>query len=335
MMGQNTRKKTFFSPRIDVSSNESPRKPVAWPNRIFYSFQSFMANLRLGLLVAFLLVVCAKSSAQQLYLDTIYVTYNKACFLVFSESFDPKNDFVDLGNADYVSEIKGNSVSLRSTAPFVAPGRFTIKNGDTFYRGFLAYKLNPPVNFYDYRSSQKPVLSTGPDSLQSGDGMPFSGTAEDSLQPAGVNNNRSLTQAMLQALMQRNPEVFTLGVAKDKIVLSLTNVMINEGITYLKVMLHNKSTKPYVIDFTGFAYSEPGEREGLKRGNGKVNDISPLLQTDIEVVNAGQKQSLGYALPLPKILPRGKLIVTVMEKSDSQTISFEVPAKALLKTKLF
>ncbi|MGI9545356.1 MAG: DUF4138 domain-containing protein, partial [Cyclobacteriaceae bacterium] len=148
-------------------------------------------------------------------------------------------------------------------------------------------------------------------------------------------SNSTLSEAMLQALMQRNPDVYTVGTAKSKIILSLTNVMINEGITYLKILVDNKSAKRFDIDFTGFVYSEPANKDDSLNTKGRVMDIAPILQTNVEVVNANQRRYLGFALPLPKVSKNSKLMVTVIERGTSEVFSFDIPAEALLKTKLF
>jgi len=262
---------------------------------------------------------------QKLDLDTIYVTYNKTCYLIFNQDFDPGSDFIDVSGTDFQAEIKGEAILIKSVAPMVKPAGFMIKNGEQFYHGHLAYKLHPPINFYDYRSPKEPVFSTLSDSAAVSEDRPGEPLVADG----------SLTEAMLQAVMSRNPDVHTVGVAKGKIVLSLSNVLVNEEITYLKILLHNKSDKRFDIDFTGFVYSEPATLLDSGKTNGKVMDIQPLLQTNVEIVNAHQRRYLGYALSLPEVSKRSKLVVTIIERNTSNAISFDIPAGALLKTKIF
>lgn len=263
--------------------------------------------------------------SQKLFLDTVYVTYDKSSYLVFNNQFDA-DDFIEINNKDYQSELKGNTILLKSVAPLVLPSGFTIKNGDLFYTGFLAYKLNPPITFYDFRNPDAPKFASKPDSTT----LQFT---EDNSNPELANS--SLNEAMLQALMQRNPDVFTIGIVKSKIMFALSNVMINEGITYLKISVNNKSTKRFDIDFTGFVYSEPASKQDSLKAKGRVMDISPILQTNVEVVNANQRRHLGYALRIPEVSKHSKLVVTLIERNTSKAISFDIPAEALLRTKLF
>ena len=281
---------------------------------------------RLLLVSAMISLFCYQGLAQKLYLDTIYVTYNKSSYLVFNHSFDPIDDFVEIDGKDYQNELKGNTIILKSAAPLVQPTSFTIKNGGLFYTGLLAYKLNPPITFYDYRNPDEPKFASYPDSA----------TIEAIEHGANLDlANSTLSEAMLQTLMQRDPDVFTIGVAKAKIVIALSNVMINEGITYLKILVNNKSAKRFDIDFTGFVYSEPANKKDSLNTKGRVMDIAPILQTNVEVVNANQRRHLGYALSLPEISKQSKLVVTLIQRNTSQAISFDIPAEALLRTKLF
>lgn len=297
----------------------------AYKQRISYDFRPTTMKLRV-LLIVVVTFLCAEAGAQKLYLDTIYVTYNGTSYLVFNQEFDANNDFVDVSSNEYESEIKGNTILVKSAAPLVQPTSFTIKNGGLFYTGFLAYKLNPPITFYDYRNPDAPNFAS------------YSDTSTIELIESGANldlANSTLNEAMLQALMQRDPDVFTIGVVKAKIVIALSNVMINEGITYLKILVNNKSAKRFDIDFTGFVYSEAANKKDSLKTKGRVMDIAPILQTNVEVVNANQRRHLGYALSLPEVSKQSKLVVTLIERNTSQAISFDIPAEALLRTKLF
>jgi len=277
-------------------------------------------------LIACTILLCKQGAAQKLYLDTVYVTYNKTSYLVFNNPFNINDDFVKVDSKDYETELKGNTLLLKSAAPMVRPSSFTIKNGDLFYTGLLAYKLNPPITFYDYRNPDAPRFASKPDSSTL---LTSEGGIDSEL------GNSTINEAMLQALMQRDQDVFTIGVAKAKIIFALSNVMINDGITYLKILVNNKSAKRFDIDFAGFVYSEPPSKQDTLKTNGRVMDIAPILQTNVEVVNANQRRYLGYALQLPEVAKQSKLVVTLIERNTNNTISFDIPAEALLRTKLF
>ncbi|MGI9542259.1 MAG: hypothetical protein ACR2MX_03310, partial [Cyclobacteriaceae bacterium] len=126
--------------------------------------KSFPIKAKLILLVFFVFFLSVRGKSQKLYLDTIYVTYNKSSYLVFNHQFDPNDDFIDISKEEYQSEIKGNTILLKSSAPMVQPTSFTIKNGELFYTGFLAYKLHPPISFYDYRNPDAPKFASNSDS---------------------------------------------------------------------------------------------------------------------------------------------------------------------------
>ena len=111
--------------------------------------------------------------------------------------------------------------------------------------------------------------------------------------------------------------------------------MTDDYTTYLQVLFNNKSSGHYEIDFVSFQYVEPSRRNSLKKSALKTTDVLPLAQTPLQKIGAYEKQYLGYALPLFNLSNQGKLIITFREKSGSRAIKLAVPAKAMLKTKVF
>ncbi len=273
--------------------------------------------------------------AQYISLDSVFVSHDKTTYLVFDNPFQPNTDFVDLGTTGFHSKIEGEAVFLKASAKGSSPTTLMIKNGDTYYHGVIGYREHPEKMFYDYRrSGTDPNSGTPVPEVKSSQAIPAK-TPGSVNQEVSSNDKQLLVEERLETLMNSPVEIRTLGVVQDRIILAVTNVMADDKALYLKLLINNKSSGKYEIDFVNFQFVEPSKGNSLKKSPSKTIDVYPITQTQGQTVNAYQKQWLGYALPLFNISDRGKLIISFREINGSRILKLEVPAKTILKTKVF
>ena len=273
--------------------------------------------------------------AQYISLDSVFVSHDKTTYLVFDHPFQPNTDFVDLGTTGFHSKIEGSAVFLKASKKGSSPTTLMIKNGDTYYHGVIGYREHPENMFYDYRGSSTDPNSDTPVPEVKSSQVPPAVIRGSENKKVSSNDELLLVEERLETLMNTTVELRTLGVVKDRIILAVTNVMADDNALYLKLLINNKSSGKYEIDFVNFQFVEPSKGNGLKKSPSKTTDVFPITQTQAQTVNAYQKQWLGYALPLFNISDRGKLIISFREINGSRILKLEVPAKTILKTKVF
>jgi len=273
--------------------------------------------------------------AQYISLDSVFVSHDKTTYLVFDHTFQPNTDFVDLGTTGFHSKIEGEAVFLKASTKDSSPTTLMIKNGNTYYHGVIGYRENPEKMFYDYRGSgADPNSGFEAREVKSSQASPAM-IRESENKKVSSDNDLLLVEERLEILMNATVVIRTLGVVKDRIILAVTNVMADDKALYLKLLINNKSSGKYEIDFVNFQFVEPSKGNGLKKSPSKTTDVFPITQTQEQTIDAYQKQWLGYALPLFNISDRGKLIISFREISGSRILKLEVPAKTILKTEVF
>jgi len=272
--------------------------------------------------------------AQYVSLDTIFVSTDKTTYLVFGTAFDPNTDFIDIGTKEFQSKIEGETVFLKASGTATSPTTLMIKNGNTYYHGIIEYRGSPKKTFHDYRQLESAGNLGNSYKTKFSEADPFKFSGEMNKGDSNDHKEELITER-LEIIMNSQVEIRTLGAVKNRITVALTNVMTDEKVLYIKILFHNKSSGKFEIDFVNFQFIEPSKRKGLKKSPKKTTDVFPIKQTPGQTIKAYQKQWLGYALPLFNISNKGKLVIVFRESNGSRVVVLEVPAKAILKTKVF
>src|ERR1035437_332704 len=112
----------------------------------------------------------------------------------------------------------------------------------------------------------------------------------------------------LKFVMTQTAEYNDLGVVKDRLEVSITNIMNDDKNTYLKFVINNNSGSDYNIDNVIFKYVE-GKKKGLQNKEAQIEErISPILEPPHNTIKAYSSSNLGYVIPLFTVSESGVFI---------------------------
>ncbi|MEP2668805.1 MAG: DUF4138 domain-containing protein [Cyclobacteriaceae bacterium] len=247
--------------------------------------------------------------------DTIWVFRERTTLLIFNTPVST----MDIGTRDYGGQIDGTTVLLKpinKTEP--APTSIYIRHGEGFYSGTIAFKpvLDPKLWMLDFSKAKKQEELIN---------------ASRAITPESetiANQTLSRRLGYIEAAKDRYKQ---LADVFDKIVFAVAEIMYDEDTYYLKILVSNRSDRPYEIDFMDFAFVAPG-------GKGKNDVITPgKIKTDNLINKIGEKELkyLCYAIGRHDLPSDGRLEISLRERNGSRRLDLVVGYKDLEEAKSF
>lgn len=261
------------------------------------------------LFLLFLLVTNAFSQAQP---DTIYVSTNKTTTLMF-----PKDVILfDIGSEDFGGMKSNNLLLLKAVIDKAQPTSILVQYGrDEIYHATLVFKADPAKTFLDFRTAELPKVPS---------------EARTAKKDSTATLESQVAEKRLNLLIADTRVSYkTLAIQKEKLILSLSDMMIDEENLYLKVLFVNDSKLDYQIDFVEFVYKEPSEKKELKGGYERKN-VYAKVHNKIDGVRGKDKRFLGYCIPKYALSKKGELEIVVREKNGTRVLELSVPFTEIL-----
>jgi hypothetical protein len=225
----------------------------------------------------------------------------------------PKFQFYDNYSSGKTDVIKLNDNSAPESSITIILDN---ENSDVFF-GTLKIGTNPKI-FYNFSNinSKKNQAETK--------------QLKDSL-----NKKLEITRVeeRLKFVMAKEIEYNDLGVAKDRLEVSIANIMNDDKNTYIKFIIKNNSGSDYNIDNVIFKYIE-GKKKGLKNKEAQIEErINPIVEPDKNIIKAYSSSDLGYVIPLFTVSESGVLIIQMIEKNGTRNPQIKIESKTMLKVK--
>ena len=117
---------------------------------------------------------------------------------------------------------------------------------------------------------------------------------------------------------------------------SVSNIKNDNNCTYIALNIKNKSSVDYKVDIIEFFTVEKLKKGGAKN-NIVINEIKPVLPSDLKIINGYDYKRVVYALP---IFATGDgttngLEVILKEELGTRQIKLEIPIKEFTKAEVF
>ncbi len=256
-------------------------------------------------------------------IDTVYCTDNNTSYLIFKD----KVELVDIGSPeDYVSQIEENSIFIRALKTNVPASTMLLKTGKTFYYGIVNYKKDNKRFLYDFsKPSENMEIS-----------LPKKGSVEEKtsgIDQALVRNsqtNDSLANKIRGVVKAKN-ELSSLGFISSFIEAAVTVIRNDNKNTYLKIVLKNKSSIPYKLDFISFQYFQHMKKGFAKKGKENGKDVFPIEIPAIQEIQPFSTRALGYVIPSFGLADKGYLMILFRESSGDRVLKIKVPGQDIQK----
>jgi len=235
--------------------------------------------------------------------DTIYVSDQAKSYLLFNAPVS----LADVGNPlRFEARIEGNSILVVAIKDSAAATPLYAVVGGKPFTAMLLYKKHPQP-FYDFRGKEEGTTA-------------------------------ATTIHRLQQ-MQEGKDLRYASAAQDGIRLTLTGMLHDLNVTYLKFRVENQTSIVYQTAGIGFERLKRYRKGVLVRDKEAHFPLEAVAHVNTEQVLPYDQAYLYYALPLQAWERKEFLIATLREQkgalSGSRSVRLQLPARLLRKADLF
>lgn len=237
--------------------------------------------------------------------DVVEVTEKKDTHLIFSERIK----YVDFGNntievakteqADNIVRIQANKSNFKPTNVSV------VTASNKFYTFDILYSKNPQMFSYLMGGKEKEVSDT---------------TSVALFEQGTMNQNEQ--EKIANKAMKAPREIYALGAKKSGVTLEVTNIFIRKNMLLLKIVIKNKSSIDYDIDFTKFYVQDIVTS---KKTASQPIDHEPLFMEGFKSkLLSKEKNAFVVALEKFTIPDNKNLIIEIQELNGGRHFQFSI-----------
>lgn len=248
-------------------------------------------------------------------IDTIWVSKERTTIVVFNTPVTT----MDIGTRDFGGQIDATTVLLKPIGKGeLTPTSIYIRHGEGFYSGTIAYKptLDPSLYMLDFSKAKKAQEIINENRAIT--------TESESLERQEIARRLGFVEAAKDRIKQSAD-------IKDKIIFSVSEMMYDENRYYFKLLVSNRSSTTYEIDFMEFTFVAPG-------GKGKNDAITPgkiVGDNGIKQVGSKEIKYLCYAVNRHDLPSDGKLLISLRERDGSRRMDLTLEYKHLGQARTF
>ncbi len=255
-------------------------------------------------------------------IDTIYCTSTNTSYLIFRD----KVELVDLGNPmAYFSQIEGSSVFIKAQQANSDVSTLLVKTEKDFCYAVIKNCPDNKLFFYDFTKT-KPARKEGTEAEIE------SKSASDT--ESDTKSESSGLSSLISRVAETRNELFSMGFISEFIEAAVTVIRNDSATTYLKIVLTNKSSIPYKLDFISFQYYRHLFKGFAKKGKKNCFDVFPLAIPSFRQIDPLSCRALGYAIPSFGLAGKGYLMVSFRESSGDRILKIEVPGSEIQKARV-
>ncbi len=152
---------------------------------------------------------------------------------------------------------------------------------------------------------------------------------------ATVENKSAKMRERLNSVLTDKIEYSSIGKVENGMTFQVANIKNDDNYTYFKLIIINNTGSDYNIDGIYFKVVE-GKRKGMKKSEAKIEQrIKIEFESPVKVVNAYQKQELGYVTERFTGSKEGSVIIQLRELKGTRNPIIEISGEKMLKVKVF
>ena len=253
--------------------------------------------------------------------DTIYTSTSATVSLLFPDPIT----LADVGSDEYVFEYDGNLLLLKAKKPHAKITSLLVRYGDAFFTGAIGYQAHPDGFHYDYRPTvELPFVSSG----ESPTDLLVLPDPEIASAPKEIAQDSLLLRQQLNTLKQISFEKARVKSRKKGGVFGVLEVVRNsDSCTFIRIRLHNTSTMPFELQFSGLQYRERSKGKGL---DDMVLPMKPCLVELPDIVQPIDQAICLFAIPHFATSKHAKLEVNIQESKGTRAVQLAIPSRYVL-----
>lgn len=229
---------------------------------------------------------------------------------------------VDVGNPQqYVARIQGNLVFVKPVKDNVSPTTILIKSGPGVYHGTLTYNKagNPKPYYYEIRP---------------GGGKELKSNSKESNHPSEKENPKisvtdSSVRERIEVFSKIRSEIKTLGFISNNADAAVTVIRNDEKNTYLKLIVKNKSSLPFKLDFISFQYYQDMKKGPFRKSKKAPIDVFPIAEPTIKEIAPDKTEALPYVIPAYALANNGYLMVLIRESAGDRVLKIKIEGSVI------
>lgn len=152
-----------------------------------------------------------------------------------------------------------------------------------------------------------------------------------------IEDSLSIIKNRLNVCLSKKSHFASFGINKNKIYWDVSNIMADDDMTYIKIVVNNRSGHEYKITNGKplFKYIE-GKSNNLKRKEASVKvDGQITTQQATDKINAYSTEVLGYVIKSYPLNTNGKLVISFLELNGKRNYEIRIPFKKLQEIEVF
>jgi len=285
--------------------------------------------MRTGILFLFIFLLRQSgfSQADKSGLDTVFCDIQNTSCINLSEEVT----LVDVGNPQqYVAQIKGNLVFVKPVKENIPPTTILIKSGKNIYHGTLVYNRSGKTKPYYYEiKSAGGETNTAKKEARNSDAKNNSLSSEKENTSVEVTSADTTIKNKIEVFRKIKSEIKTLGFISENVDAAVTVIRNDENNTYLKLIVKNKSSLPFKLDFISFQYYQDMKKGAFRKSKKAPIDVFPVGEPAIKEVAPSKNEALPYVIPAYALSNNGYLMVLIRESTGDRVLKIKIDGSVI------
>ena len=255
------------------------------------------------------------SQAEKSGLDTVFCDIQNTSYINLPEEVI----LVDVGNPEqYAAQIKGNLVFVKPVKENVPATTILIKSGATIYHGTLVYNTAGKTKpyYYEIKSGGKGEVNTIKKETKN--------NLDKENTPAVISVTDTSIKNKIEIFRQLKSEIKTLGFISQNVDAAVTVIRNDENSTYLKLIIKNKTSLPFKLDFISFQYYQDMKKGSFRKSRKAPLDVFPVGEPSIKEIASGKSEALPYVIPSYALANNGYLMVLIRESTGDRVLKLKI-----------
>lgn len=246
-------------------------------------------------------------------LDTVFCDLQNTSCINFPEEVA----LVDVGNPQhYVAQIKGNLVFVKPVKENILPTTILIKSSQAVYHGTLSYNKTGKVKpyYYEIKPNNEGASAVKKD--------PANEVKKED--PSKMSVADSSIREKVDVFSKIKAEIKTLGFISSNVDAAVTVIRNDENNTYLKLVVKNKSSLPFKLDFISFQYYQDMKKGSFRKSKKAPIDVFPIAEPTIKEIVPAKSEALSYVIPAYALANNGYLMVLIRESAGDRVLKIKI-----------
>jgi|CXWL01.1.fsa_nt_gi hypothetical protein len=251
-------------------------------------------------------------------LDTVFCDIQNTTCINFPEEVT----LVDVGNPQqYVAKIQGNLVFVKPVKDNVPSTTILIKSGPSIYHGTLTYNKTGKVKPYYYEI--KSVVQGEVNNIK----KESNSTIKKDESKISVTDTS--VREKIEVFSKIKSEIRTLGFISKNVDAAVTVIRNDEKNTYLKLIVKNKSSIPFKLDFISFQYYQDMKKGSFRKSKKAPLDVFPIAEPTIKEIAPDKSEGLPYVIPAYALANNGYLMVLIRESAGDRVLKIKIEGSTI------